>query len=66
MLISVEGMGKTQLEPGQEIMGDCMVLSFCFAKKFLDKTDLYAGALSRIRNQLLFLYFLGRLPLNVS
>jgi hypothetical protein len=47
MLISVEGTGKNQLEPGQESMGDASVLSNSFfAKKTLNKTDRCAGALS--------------------
>jgi len=29
MLISVEGTGKNQLQPGQESMGDAPVLSHC-------------------------------------
>jgi len=39
--------GKTEMEPGQESMGDYPVLSHCsFAKKFLAKTNCGAGALS--------------------
>jgi len=37
---------QNQLDPGQESMGDSTVLSHCFAKKSLAKTDRCAGALS--------------------
>ena len=40
MLISVEGTGKIQLQPGQENMGDAPVSSLFFAlKKSLNKTE---------------------------
>jgi hypothetical protein len=42
MLISVEGTGKNQLEPGQGTIGD--VVTMFFAKKSLIKTDRCAGA----------------------
>jgi len=66
MLVSLERTGKNQLEPGQESMGDSTVLSLCFAKKSLAKTDRWAGALSRGRTQLLFLHFLGPFLLTVT
>jgi len=47
MLISLEGTGKNQMEPGQESMGNAPVLSHCsFARKCLTKTNWDAGALS--------------------
>jgi len=39
MLISVEGTGKNQLQPGR-------VVTLFFAKKLFITTDQYAGALS--------------------
>jgi len=66
MLISVEETGKNQLETGQESMGGSTVLSLCFAKKSLTKTDRCAGAFSRSRNQMLVLHFLGRFLLSAS
>jgi len=36
---SDEGTVKNQLEPAQESMGDCTVLSHCFAKKYFVKID---------------------------
>jgi hypothetical protein len=41
MLISVEELGKNQMEPSQDSMG---IVTF-FAKKCLTKTDRCAGAL---------------------
>jgi len=66
MLISVEGTDKNQLEPGEESMGGSTVLSLYFANKSLAKTDRCHGALSRTRNQLLVLHFLGRFLLTAS
>jgi hypothetical protein len=39
MLISVEGTGKNQMESGQKSMEDSTMLSHCFPKNSLTKTD---------------------------
>jgi len=47
VLISNEGTGKNQLQPGKESMGDATVFSDCFsAKKSLNNPDRCVGALS--------------------
>ena len=60
MLVSVDGTGQNQLQPGQEHGGCSSDVTLFFAKKSLTKTDRCAEALSCKRNKLLVLHFSGR------